>query len=54
MGKIHELFEIRTYMLGIGIVAACLKLGMTAWDFYGRELCSVARNLDSVWSSFWS
>ena len=41
MTRIHELFEIRTYMLGIGIVAACLKMGIDLWAFYGRTLCNM-------------
>ena len=54
MTRIHELFEIRTYMLGIGIVAACLKMGIDLWAFYGRTLCNAYNDLGlPLWNFWW-
>lgn len=50
MRTIHELFETRTCMIGIGIVACCLRMGRDLWDVYGRTICVA---VDSRWLSCW-
>lgn len=54
-----ELRETRTYMLGVGIVAALLRIGMTLADNFnlgGYLTCAenALYDLASLWSSYWS
>lgn len=46
-----ELGELRVYMIGVGIVAALLKIGMTLWTEY--RLCEVVRELSRSSSCWW-
>lgn len=47
----HELREVRVYMLGVASVAALMSIARTIWLNFGSMLWTVA---DSLWSSFWS
>lgn len=51
--------EIRVYMLGVGCMAAILKIGMTLAENFNTRMgiiCveNLAFDLASRWSSFWS
>jgi len=47
-----ELRELRVYMLGVGITACLLRIGMILWPLLRSTM--PCRELVSLWSSFWS
>jgi hypothetical protein len=54
MTRVEELHEVRTYMIGVGIVAALLRIGMAIWPLVkGAGLCRDLMSEVSLWWSCW-
>jgi hypothetical protein len=55
MTRIEELHEVRTYMIGVGIVAALLRILMAIWPLVrGTGLCQdLMYEVSLCWNYWW-